>query len=135
MQAKCSVKQWAYEICSQAVSIWKIDVVWDYHFQDSLNSATWNDWGTIVCTNIFRNGKIIVIQYFFIAVILRVNCFHFYQHSYSVEHLITNLIVATDNNMFLLTQKRQMSVCCYINLMFQKVLHKSSSKLLIVIFW
>ena len=37
------------------------------------------------------------------------------------------------NDIYFVTQKKQMNVCCYIHLIFQKTLTKFLSKLLIVI--
>ena len=78
---------------------------------------------------------------------INVKCFYFYRLSFSVEHLLTKLLLLQITKLFFLkpwyylndmhleTQKKRVSVCCYIHLMFQKALIEFLSNLLIVILW
>ena len=52
-------KVFIIHICSKAVNMQRIDVVWDCLFQDSLKSEKINNWVAEVRTEIFGNGKII----------------------------------------------------------------------------
>lgn len=133
-------------ICSQAVNIQTIDGVWDRHLRYSLSRKTRNNWGAGARINIFRNGKVINKQTIFICCSnYKSELFPLLSTQLLSEAAYNKTVAATDTKMVVLnhdsylndmcpvTQERQMCVCCYVHLVFQKVLTEFFAKLLLVI--
>ena len=125
-----------------------IGEVWDRLFQDSLKSGTRNNWVAGVRTTIFSNGKIINNQSIFLYYSNNESELFPFLSTQLLSGVPTNKIAVATNNgmvvsshdiflngMYIVAQKKQMSICWNMHLMFPKILTKFLSKLLIVMSW